>query len=205
MTKDLTIRVETQKDYKAVETLTREAFWNVYRPGCLEHYVLNQFRSREDFIPQLSLVLEKDGEIIGHIMYAKAGIALNSGGKMPIMTFGPFSIAPQHRRKGYGAYLLNCSMKKAKEMGAEALAITGDINLYGKFGFEIAKNKGIFYREYPDADFFLIKELKKGVLDNVCGSYTDPGGYFVDEAEADEFDKGFAPKEKLVLPTQIGQ
>ncbi|MBE6895012.1 MAG: N-acetyltransferase [Ruminococcaceae bacterium] len=204
MTKDLTVRVETEKDYRTVENITREAFWNVYRPGCLEHYVLHRFRSREDFIPQLSLVLEKDDEIIGHIMYAKAEITLSNGEKMPIMTFGPFSISPQHQGKGYGAYLLNSSMEKAKLLGAEALAITGDINLYGKFGFETAKKKGVIYKEYPDADFFLIKELKQGVLDNVRGSYTDPKGYFVNETDADEFDKLFPPKQKLKLLTQLG-
>ncbi|MBR2028281.1 MAG: N-acetyltransferase [Oscillospiraceae bacterium] len=204
MIKDLVIRVETQRDYRTVEELTREAFWNVYRPGCLEHYVLHCFRSREEFIPELSLVLEKNGEIIGHIMYANARIDLQSGEQMPVMTFGPFSIAPQHQRKGYGAFLLEFSIEKAKKLGAEAVAITGNIDLYGKFGFEIAKTKGIVYKEYPDADFFLIKELKNGILDNVCGSYTDPGGYFVNEAEAEEFDKTFAPKQKLILPEQLG-
>ncbi|MBP1552943.1 MAG: N-acetyltransferase, partial [Oscillospiraceae bacterium] len=103
MTNDLIIRTETEKDYKTAENVTREAFWNVYRPGCLEHYVLNQFRSNKDFIPQLSFVLEKDGEVIGHIMYAKAQIELEDGAKLPIMTFGPFSILPQYRGKGYGA------------------------------------------------------------------------------------------------------
>ena len=205
MKNSLTVRQETEKDYKTVENLTREAFWNVYRPGCLEHYVLNRFRTREEFIPQLSLVLEKEGEIIGHIMYAKAEIMADDGKIIPIMTFGPFSIHPQHRGNGYGAYLLNFSMEKAKDMGTKAIAITGDVNLYGKFGFEIAKTKGIVYKAYPDADFFLIKELEKGFLCNLCGSYTDPSGYFVDENEAEEFDKIFPPKQKLKLPTQLEQ
>ena len=55
------IRTETPADYRAVETLTREAFWNVYRPGCLEHYVLNQFRGQPDFVPELDLVMEAEG------------------------------------------------------------------------------------------------------------------------------------------------
>lgn len=203
MKNSLTVRQETEKDYKAVENLTREAFWNVYRPGCLEHYVLNQFRNREEFIPQLSLVLEKDGEIIGHIMYAWSEIVSGDGTKVTIMTFGPFSIHPRYRGNGYGAYLLNFSMEKAKDMGAKALAITGNINLYGKFGFEAAKTKGIVYKAYPDADFFLVKELEKGFLDNLCGSYTDPEGYFVDEKEAEEFDKSFPTKQKLKLSTQL--
>lgn len=163
MTNDLIIRTETEKDYKTAENVTREAFWNVYRPGCLEHYVLNQFRSNKDFIPQLSFVLEKDGEVIGHIMYAKAQIELEDGAKLPIMTFGPFSILPQYRGKGYGAYLLTYSMEQAVKMGAKALAITGDINFYGRFGFVLAKTKNVFYKADPDADYFLIKELEQGL------------------------------------------
>lgn len=203
MTNDLIIRTETEKDYKTAENVTREAFWNVYRPGCLEHYVLNQFRSNKDFIPQLSFVLEKDGEVIGHIMYAKAQIELEDGAKLPIMTFGPFSILPQYRGKGYGAYLLTYSMEQAVKMGAKALAITGDINFYGRFGFVLAKTKNVFYKADPDADYFLIKELEQGIITGIKGYYTDPDGYFVDETEAEIFDTQFAPKQKLILPTQL--
>ena len=203
MTNDLIIRTETEKDYKTAENVTREAFWNVYRPGCLEHYVLNQFRSNKDFIPQLSFVLEKDGKVIGHIMYAKAHIELEDGAKLPIMTFGPFSILPQYRGKGYGAYLLTYSMEQAVKMGAKALAITGDINFYGRFGFVLAKTKNVFYKADPDADYFLIKELEQGLITGIKGYYTDPDGYFVDETEAEIFDAQFAPKQKLILPTQL--
>ena len=195
MTNDLIIRTETEKDYKTAENVTREAFWNVYRPGCLEHYVLNQFRSNKDFIPQLSFVLEKDGKVIGHIMYAKAQIELEDGAKLPIMTFGPFSILPQYRGKGYGAYLLTYSMEQAVKMGAKALAITGDINFYGRFGFVLAKTKNVFYKADPDADYFLIKELEQGFITGIKGYYTDPDGYFVDETEAETFDAQFAPKQ----------
>ena len=203
MTNDLIIRTETEKDYKTAENVTREAFWNVYRPGCLEHYVLNQFRSNKDFIPQLSFVLEKDGEVIGHIMYAKAQIELEDGAKLPIMTFGPFSILPQYRGKGYGAYLLTYSIEQAVKMGAKALDITGDINFYGRFGFVLAKTKNVFYKADPDADYFLIKELEQGIITGIKWYYTDPDGYFVDETEAEIFDTQFAPKQKLILPTQL--
>ena len=203
MTNDLIIRTETEKDYKTAENVTREAFWNVYRPGCLEHYVLNQFRSNKDFITQLSFVLEKGGKVIGHIMYAKAYIELEDDTKLPIMTFGPFSILPQYRGKGYGAYLLTYSMEQAVKMGAKALAITGDINFYGRFGFVLAKTKNVFYKADPDADYFLIKELEQGLITGIKGYYTDPDGYFVDETEAEIFDAQFAPKQKLILPTQL--
>ena len=99
--KDYIIRLETKRDYKEVENVTREAFWNVYRPGCMEHYVLHCYRGREDFIKELDFVMEQDGEIIGHVMYSKAEIKADDGRKIPIMTFGPISILPEYKRKGY--------------------------------------------------------------------------------------------------------
>ena len=197
------IRREIPADYRTVENLTREAFWNVYRPGCTEHYVLHCYREREDFIPELDLVMEKDGEIIGHVMFAKSKILMSDGEELPIMTFGPISIAPAYKRQGYGTFLLRYSMEKAKEMGCGALAITGNINFYGKSGFVIAKTKGIRYADDSDADYFLIKELIPGFLDGVSGTYKDPDGYFVDDSEAEEFDKTFSPKVKLKLPGQL--
>lgn len=203
MKNDYTIRLETKSDYRTVENLTREAFWNVYRPGCLEHYVLHCYREREDFVPELDFVMEKDGAIIGHVMYAKSEIYTDDGKTVPIMTFGPISIAPENQRQGYGAALLRYSMEKVKEMGCGALAITGNIGFYGKSGFVVAKTKGIRYADDPDAEYFLIAELIPGFLDGVSGAYKDPDGYFVDEAEADEFDKQFPPKERLKLPGQL--
>ena len=197
------IRTETPADYRAVENLTREAFWNVYRPGCLEHYVLNQFRSQPDFVPELDLVMEAEGELIGHVMYVRSAIQTDDGRTLPIMTFGPISIAPQWKRQGYGTVLLRHSMELAREMGAGALAITGNLGFYGKSGFVVAKTRGIRYADDPDADYFLVTELEPGFLTGVSGTYRDPAGYFVDETEADQFDASFPPKEKLKLPGQI--
>ena len=197
------IRNETPADYRTVENLTREAFWNVYRPGCLEHYVLHQFRDRDDFIPELDLVMEVDGDIMGHVMYVRSVIKTEDGKTIPIMTFGPISIAPQLKRQGYGTALLRYSMEKAKEMGAGALAITGNIDFYGKSGFVVSKTKGVRYEDDPDADYFLIAELKPGFLDGISGIYKDPDGYFVDEQDAEAFDTAFPSKEKLKLPGQL--
>lgn len=202
MNTDYTIRQETEADYKEVENLTREAFWNVYRPGCLEHYVLHTFRNQSDFVKELDFVLEKEGKIIGHVMYVRSEIKTEKG-SVPIMTFGPISIAPEYKKQGYGSLLLQYSMEKAKELGTGALAITGNIDFYGKSGFVVAKSKGVHYADDPDADYFLIKELKEGFLDGMQGTYKDPAGYFVDEKEAEEFDKQFPPKEKLKLPGQL--
>lgn len=204
--KDYTIRLEKTADFYQVENLTREAFWNVYRPGCLEHYVLHCYRDKEDFVPQLDFVMEIDGEIMGHIMYVRAEILSDDGRKIPIMTFGPISIAPKYKRKGYGKILLDYSMEKARELGANALCMEGNIDFYGKSGFVLAGTKGIYYNDVPrsqDVPFFLLKELTPGFLDGITGVYKTPAGYFVDEKEAEEFDAAFPPKEKLKLPGQL--
>lgn len=206
--KKITFRNETPADYWAVENLTREAFWNVYKPGCDEHFVLHNFRSRSDFVQELDIIMEENGVLVGHVMFVRTEIKLNNGKNLPIMTFGPISIAPDFKRKGYGTILLRQAMQKAKEMGCGALAITGNIGFYGKSGFVVAKTKGVFYHADPDADYFLIKELVPGFLDQVKeaggGTFKEPNCYFMcDKKDVEEFDKQFPPKEKLKLPGQI--
>ena len=144
------IRQETPEDYRATENLVREAFWNVYRPGCLEHYVLHTYREREDFVPELDLVMEKEGTLIGQVMYVKAVIILDSGDELPIMTMGPIGIAPQYKRQGYGKALLDYSMEKARRIGTGALCFEGNIDFYGKSGFVVASTMGIHYYAEPD-------------------------------------------------------
>jgi putative acetyltransferase len=203
---DYTIRLEKPEDFRETESLTREAFWNVYKPGCVEHYVLHCYRDKDDFVPELDLVMEKDGKIIGQVMYVRAGIETDDGRVIPIMTFGPIGIAPQFKRQGYGKVLLDYSMEKAREMGAGALCIEGNIDFYGKSGFVVASTKGIHYHAEPkDAEvpYFLLKELEPGFLDGITGTYHTPEGYYVDEEEAEKFDETFPKKEKLKLPGQI--
>ena len=126
----MNIRLEQPKDFREVENLTRESFWNIYRPGCTEHYVLNKFRNNPDFIPELDFVMEEgDGEhpstgkIIGHIMFSKAELVLEDGSRKPSWTFGPISIHPDYKRKGYGLKLLQYALEKAREMGIGFLCI----------------------------------------------------------------------------------
>ncbi len=200
------IRPETPADYEAVEALTREAFWNVYRPGCMEHYILHTFRRRENFVPELAFVLEKDGEVIGHIMYARAELEREDGTALPVMTFGPISIAPKYQRQGCGKKLLDYSMEKAVAMGVGALCIEGNIHFYGKSGFVVGSTKNIHYHGEPKGavvPYFLVKELKPGFLDGVEATYRTPPGYEVDEQEVERFDARFPPKEKLKLPGQL--
>ena len=106
----LTIRLETENDYRAVEELTREAFWNVYKPGADEHYFVNQMRNHPDFIPELAFVLEKDGKIIGNIMYTKAWLEDEKGERKEILSFGPLCVAPEYQRQKLGKLLTNFSV-----------------------------------------------------------------------------------------------
>ena len=203
---NITIRLERKEEYREVENLVRESFWNVYRPGCLEHYVLNQLRSDEAFIPELDFVMELDGQIIGQNMFMQAEIKADDGRTIPIMTMGPICIAPELKRKGYGKILLDYSLEKAKELGCGALCFEGNIGFYGKSGFTYASEYGIRYHGLPegeDASFFLCKELIPGYLKEVTGVYSTPKGYLVDEDVAEEFDKQFPDKEKLKLPGQL--
>ena len=206
MKNDYIIRLEKTEEHRETEALVREAFWNVYRPGCLEHYVLNQLRNDKAFVPELNFVMENDGRLIGQNMFMRAAIKADDGSDLPIMTMGPICISPELQGQGYGKRLLDYSLEKAAELGCGALCFEGNINFYGKSGFTYASEFGIRYHGLPegaDASFFLCKELKKGYLDGISGEYTPPKGYFVDEAEAEEFDKQFSPKEKLKLPTQL--
>ena len=203
---DVIIRLERKEEEREVETLVREAFWNVYRPGCLEHYVLNQMRNNPDFIPELNFVLEKDGKIIGQNVFVRAVIKADDGREIPISAMGPICIAPELKRQGYGKFLLDYTLERAKEFGVKALCFEGNIDFYGKSGFDYASQFGVRYHGLPegaDASFFLCKELEKGYLDGVTGEYAPPQCYFVDEKEAEEFDKEFPPKEKLRLEGQI--
>ena len=203
---DYIIRLEKKEEYREVENLVRQSFWNVYCPGCLEHYVLNQLRNDAAFVSELDFVMEKDGELIGQNIFVRAEIKADDGRSIPIMTMGPICIAPKFKRQGYGKILLDYSLEKAAEMGAGAVCFEGNIDFYGKSGFKYARTFGIRYHGLPDGaddSFFVCKELKKGYLDGVTGEYATPSGYFVNQAEADEFDKQFPPKEKLKLPGQI--
>lgn len=203
---DYIIRLEKQEERREVENLVRESFWNVYRPGCLEHYVLNQLRESPAFVKELDFVIEKDGRIIGQNVFVKANIKSDDGRNIPIMTMGPICIAPKYKRQGYGKILLDYSLEKAAELGCGALCFEGNIDFYGKSGFDFASRYGIRYHglsQDEDASFFLCKELITGYLDGISGEYATPQDYFVDEVAAEEFDNTFPYKEKLKLPGQL--
>ena len=204
--KDYTIRLERSEDHKEVENLIRESFWNVYRPGCSEHYVIHTLRNDPAFVKELDFVMEKNGRLIGQNMFMKTVINADDGRTIPILTMGPICITPELKRQGYGKIILDYSLEKAKELGFGAVLFEGNIDFYGKSGFDYARNFGICYHDLPegtDDSFFLCKELIRGYLNEVTGVYQTPEGYYVRDEDVEEFDKAFPPKEKLKLPGQI--
>ncbi len=203
---DYIIRLERSEEHRDVENLVREAFWNVYRPGCSEHYVIHVLRDDPAFVKELDFVMEQDGRLIGQNMFMKTVIQADDGRVIPVLTMGPIGILPELKRQGYGKALLDYSLERATELGFGAVLFEGNIDFYGKSGFDYADRFGIRYHDLPedaDASFFLCKELVPGYLDGVTGVYQTPQGYYVDDADVDAFDKAFPPKEKLKLPGQI--
>ena len=203
---DYLIRLERKEDYHVVENLIREAFWNVYRPGCMEHYLITRLREHPDFVKELDFVMEKEGKIIGQNVFVKANINSDNGRNIPILTMGPICITPELKRHGYGKILLDYSTRKATELGFGAVCFEGNINFYGKSGFTFASEFGLRYHGLPegaDASFFLCKELIPGYLSGITGEYGPPEVYLFPEEEAEGFDKKFPYKEKLKLPGQL--
>lgn len=200
------IRLERTEDYRKVETLVRESFWNVYRPGCNEHYVIHVLRDDPAYVKELAFVMEQNSKLIGQNMFMKTIIEADDGRVIPVLTMGPISITPGLNRQGYGKALLDFSLEKAAELSYGAVLLEGNIGFYGKCGFTYAREFGIRYHDLPeeaDDSFFLCRELIPGYLDGITGIYQTPQGYYVDDSDAEEFDKGFPAKKKLKLPGQI--
>ena len=205
-TNGVIIRFEDKGEYREVENLIRESFWNVYRPGCSEHYVIHVLRDDPAFVKELDFVMEKDGSLIGQNMFMKTVINADDGRNVEVLTMGPICITPELKRRGYGKILLDYSLEKAAGLGFGAVLFEGNIDFYGKSGFDYARKYGIRYHDLPegaDDSFFLCRELIPGYLDDITGVYQTPAGYYVDDVDVEEFDSGFPPKQKLKLPGQL--
>ena len=201
----LTIRLETEEDYRAVEELTREAFWNIYKPGADEHYFVHQMRSHPDFIPELAFVLELDGRIIGNIMYTKACLEDEDGMRKEILSFGPLCVAPEHQRQKLGKLLIEQSFAAARSMGYDVNIIFGDPGNYVSRGFVSCKKKDVSFiveGNFPTA--LLVCELVPGALDGRKWMYipSTAADCCEDVAAVEAFDATFPPKEKKWMPSQ---
>lgn len=198
----LNIRNEKETDYKLVEDITRKAFYNMYIPGCIEHYLVHIMRGHEDFIPELDFVLELGGKVIGNIMYTKAELTDEEGNKKETVTFGPVSVLSEHQRNGYGKMLIEHSLNRAAELGYEAVVIFGSPSNYVSSGFKCCKKYNVCVEKgkYPAA--MLVKELKPGTLDGRLWFYSDSPVMSIDEGKAREFDDSLEKMEKRWMPSQ---
>lgn len=198
----LNIRKETPADYRAVENITRRAFYNLYIPGCTEHYLVHIMREHEDFIPELDFVLELDGQIIGNIMYTKARLVDEAGTEKTILTFGPVCVTPEYQRQGCGKLLIEHSFEKAAAMGYDVIVIFGSPANYVSRGFQSCKKYNICTEDgkYPAA--MMVKELKSGALDGRRWFYHNSSVMQIDEEAAQRYDEGLEKMEKRHTPSQ---
>jgi len=195
-------RLEKEKDFHLVENLTREAFWNIYKPGCDEHLLIHNIRKRKEFIKDLDYVAVFIDEIIGNIVFAKAKIIGNNK-EYDVITFGPVSVLPIYQKKGIGKKLIEYTIKKAKEMGFNAIMIYGNPKYYERFGFKNSREYQITDMEGNYNDALMALELFPNSLENINGKFFEGEAYKVDKKELEIFEKDFPYKEKLVLETQI--
>ena len=202
---NVTIRLETENDYAAVENLTREAFWNVYKPGADEHYYVHTMRSHPDFIPELSFVMEKDGQIIASAQYTKAWLRDDSGFEKEIVSLGPISVAPEYQRQGCSKLLLAHSFECARKLGYDVNINFGNPGNYMARGYVSCKKKNVYY--YREGNFptaLLVRELVPGALDGRRWQYipSTAADCCEDTAAVEAFDVLFPPKEKAWMPSQ---
>jgi len=196
------IRNEEKADYERVEEITRRAFWNLYVPGCNEHYLVHVMRSHKDFLQELDLVIEVDNQIIGNIMYTKAKLVNDSGEEKEILTFGPVCIMPEYQRMGYGKMLLEHSFNKAVILGYDVIVIFGNPNNYVSCGFKSCKKYNICIENGTFPAAMMVKELKPGALDGKKWVYYDSPVMNIDEQEAGRFDESLEKMEKRFQPSQ---
>lgn len=198
----INIRNEEKEDYKIVEEITRRAFYNIYVPGCTEHYLVHTMRGHKDFIPELDFVIEFDNKVIGNIMYTKAELIEENGNSKGILTFGPVCIEPEYQRKGYGRRLMEHSFEKAVSLGYDVIVIFGSPSNYVGRGFKSCKKYNICLEngKYPAA--MLVKELVSGALDGRKLIYRGSLAMSVSEEEAQRYDDALQKMEKKTLPSQ---
>ena len=198
---DFSLRLEQPEEYRAVEELTREAFWGQFGPDCDEHLLVHKLRKAPAFIPDLSYVAQtSQGELIGHIVFSKAKVVGQDGTTHEVLTFGPLSVLPAYWGKGIGRMLMEHTFAKAKQLDYRAIIIIGHADYYPRFGFVPAREYGIENKAGMDADAFMALPLYEGALEGISGTFIEDPVYEMNTQEKEEFDKQFPYKEKRGMP-----
>lgn len=199
---EIQLRLEEEKDYRNVEEVTREAFWNVFIPGSEDHLLVHHLRKKKQFVPALDFVAICNEQIVGNIIYTETQIIDDKENKYTVLTFGPISVLPEYQNRGIGSRLVNHTAQVAKAMGYKAILIYGDPEYYKRFGFKVSKEYGITNadKKYPVA--LQVLELYPEALKGIEGIFDDGGIYVVDQEELKDYDKGFPEKEKGFAKSQ---
>lgn len=204
---EIIIRNIKPDNHYEIEYLVKRAFWNLNMPGCDEHYLVHRIWNEADYVPEISLLAELEGKIVGAILYTKCRVETASG-DVEVLTFGPLCVDPDFQKKGIGKKILLESMRLAKELKYKAILICGVPSYYPKFGFKTADNFGITMPDGSNFDAFMGYELQDNALAQVKGKFYEPASLDCDIHDEDymkaleEFDKGFPYMEKKVLPQQ---
>jgi predicted N-acetyltransferase YhbS len=197
------IRRTTENDFPQTENITREAFWNVYKPGCDEHFILHTIRYKKCYIGELDLVAFFDNEIIGHIISTKAKVVDSLNNEHEILCIGPLSVLPDLQKKGIGSKLMNHSIAIARELGFSGMILFGNPDYYHRFGFRNAQEYNITTKDGQNFEPFMALELHKNGLADTKGRFFEDDAFESDSADLIEFEKRFPYKEKLVTDTQF--
>ena len=199
----ISIRWEEPDDFRAVEDLTREAFWDVYRPGCCEHLIVHKLRKAPAFVKELGYVACDNGKIVGNIMYSRAKVIDDRDQEHAVLCMGPLSVLPSHQGSGIGSLLMNHSIARARELGCKAIIIFGNPRYYQRFGFKNAAEYGIQTAAGENLAAFMVLELGAGALNGISGKFHEDKVFEIDDAELENFEKGFPYKEKHITDTQL--
>jgi predicted N-acetyltransferase YhbS len=200
---DIIIRHEEPADYREVEELTRNAFWDENVPGCDEHYLVHTMRTAEAFVPELDFVAVQDGKIVGNIMFVRSQVLDAKAIVHPVLTFGPLYVDPERQNQGIGAMLVRHSLPIAKNMGFKAVITYGDPDYYCRFGFRPGREFGIYTSEHTYSPALIVLELQEGALKGITGAFEEGKCYHLDEQKASAFDAGFPHREKGFKDSQL--
>lgn len=200
---NISIRLEEEKDYRKVEYLTREAFWNVYKPGCDEHLIVHKIRKVPVFVQELSLVAYDNDKIVGNIIYSKANIINDKNNEFEVLCLGPIGVLPSYQGQGIGSCLMNYSIEKAKQLGYKAIILFGNQNYYHRFGFMNAQKYAIQTSSGENFEEFMALELYDGALNGISGKFYAGEVFKVEKDELEIFEKEFCHKEKHVTDNQL--
>jgi predicted N-acetyltransferase YhbS len=200
---NISIRLEEENGYRNVEYMTREAFWNVYKPGCDEHLIVHKIRKVPAFIKELCFVAYDNDKIVGNIIYSKAKVINLKNKEFEVLCMGPIGVLPYYQGQGIGSLLMNYSIEKAKQLGHKAIIIFGNPNYYHRFGFINAKEYGIKTSSGENFEEFMALDLYDGGLDGISGKFYEDEIFRIEQGELEMFEKDFPYKEKRVTDTQL--